>query len=413
MDRGEGVRHDCVVDPPAGRRAGRGPDSRNNVCCRRRRLPIGIHAAVGHVDGRRAHHLVVAVRRAGATGRAGLVRRGGPRRRKVTFSGSAAFSIGKGYVTNLSQSGLLSGTDGASFYERVGEGTYTLPFSLATTAPKAADANKIGDVIGYISASVSSRNCNDWGLCGGPSARLSLAVVGHLLGHGEADRLAGEELQDLRQGQQPDREEAAQRGAVPAETGHGDERQLGQGAGHDARLLRGDGGWRSQHQRVRQAGSLLGDIAQTAEGLGTVLRRAQSKDKAGNYSPIKCKWLSIAVPITRVKVNGCGTDGDRLTAEWLQNYFGDVREYGTGSDRTQARLRNACNIHDAAYTGITIFDALDKQYVDFRQWTRLEIDAKFRNDIRALCRRVLSKPKSMAPYLHTCTHGQVWPRSSR
>jgi len=43
--------------------------------------------------------------------------------------------------------------------------------------------------------------------------------------------------------------------------------------------------------------------------------------------------------------------------------------------------------------------------VDFRRWSRLEIDAKFRNDIRALCRRELSSPKRMAPYLRTCTHG--------
>ena len=51
----------------------------------------------------------------------------------VTFSGSATFSLGPG-VTNLSQSASLSGAEGVSFSQRVGQGTYTLPYSLTTTA---------------------------------------------------------------------------------------------------------------------------------------------------------------------------------------------------------------------------------------------------------------------------------------
>jgi len=332
----------------------------------------------------------------------GVVPAGG----KVTFSGSAAFSIGKGYVTNLSQSGSLSGTDGASFSERVGEGTYALPFSLATTAPKATDANKIGDVIGYISASVSSRNCNDWGVCGGPSARLSLAVV--VTSSDTEKPTVSLERNSKIYVKDNNPIVKKQRNAVPFPL------KLVMAISDNSGRVQGT-------MRVYSGGTVVGGsstngfvkpgrysvtLRKLPKGSGPFYWCAQSKDKAGNYSPIKCKWLSIAVPITRVKVNGCGTDGYGPTAEWLQNYFGDVREYGTGADRTEVRLRNACNIHDAAYTGITIFDALDKQYVDFRQWTRLEIDAKFRNDIRALCRRVLSKPKSMAPYLHTCTHGE-------
>ncbi len=141
------------------------------------------------------------------------------------------------------------------------------------------------------------------------------------------------------------------------------------------------------------------------KGSGPFYWCAQAKDQAGNYSPIKCRWLSIAVPISRANVNGCGTAGYGKAAESLQNYFGDVREYGYGEDRTAVQIRNACNIHDAAYAGVTIFDAIEKQYVDFRQWSRLEIDEKFRADIGTLCRRDLSTPKRMAPYLRTCMNG--------
>ncbi len=124
----------------------------------------------------------------------GVVRAGST----VTLSGSAVFTIGQGYVTNLSQSASLSGTDGASFSQRVGGGTYTLPYSLSTTAPKPDADDKIGDVIGYISASVSSRNCNDYGVCGGPSVSFSLAVVATSADTREANDLAGEALGDLR-----------------------------------------------------------------------------------------------------------------------------------------------------------------------------------------------------------------------
>lgn len=145
-------------------------------------------------------------------------------------------------------------------------------------------------------------------------------------------------------------------------------------------------------------------LKKTPPGSGPFYWCAQANDRAGNYSPIKCKWLSIAVPISRGNVNGCGTAGYGPTAEWLQNYFGDVREYGYGLDRTKVAIRNACNIHDAAYIGMTIYHAIDKEYVDFRQWTRLQIDKRFRADIRTLCKRDLSA-KRMRPHLRTCMNG--------
>jgi hypothetical protein len=97
---------------------------------------------------------------------------------RVTFSGSASFTIGEGYATNLNQSASLSGAaTGASFSQRVGGGTYTLPYSLSATAPTAPTSAEPGEVVSTITARVSSRNCNDWGVCGGPSTTVTVAVV--------------------------------------------------------------------------------------------------------------------------------------------------------------------------------------------------------------------------------------------
>ncbi len=316
----------------------------------------------------------------------------------VTFTGSASFSLGPG-VTNLSQSASLSGTDGASFSQRVGEGTYTLPFRLTTVAPKADETDKAGDVIGSLSASVSSRNCNDYGLCGGPTISLSLAVVAT-----SSDT-------------EPPVLSLEKRPGIYANSKHKGVHDfplkltfaLSDNSGQAFAAMRLYSGGTPVRTATTKGyvknGRYTLKITKTPSGAGPFFWCAQAKDKAGNYSALRCKWLSIAVPISRANVNGCGTAGYGETLEWLQNYFGDVREYGYAEDRTAVRLRNACNIHDAAYNGITIYDALDKRYVDFRRWTRLQIDEKFRADIRGLCRRELSTPKRMAPYLRTCQNG--------
>lgn len=91
----------------------------------------------------------------------------------VTFSGSMTFGLGPRSVTNLSQSADLTGSKGVTFSQRVGEGTYTLPYSLQAIATGSGTTG----VIGSMTATVSSRNCNDWGLCGGPTVTIDLAVI--------------------------------------------------------------------------------------------------------------------------------------------------------------------------------------------------------------------------------------------
>ncbi len=115
----------------------------------------------------------------------------------VTLSGSASFTIGEGLVTNLGMSASLSAAGGESVSEswppegvdgRVGDTTVDFPFSLTVTIPPpsttttspfgpdpfATTTTTPGATTtttppySTVAFSVSSQNCNDVGVCGGP-----------------------------------------------------------------------------------------------------------------------------------------------------------------------------------------------------------------------------------------------------
>ncbi len=110
----------------------------------------------------------------------------------VTVSGTATFTIGEGLVTNLSMGASLSVagvTDQASWPPegvdgRVGDTTITFPFSLTVEVPEApepvpgAEPTPGATPVPWTTATftVYSRNCNDWGVCGGPSASGTFQV---------------------------------------------------------------------------------------------------------------------------------------------------------------------------------------------------------------------------------------------
>lgn len=109
----------------------------------------------------------------------------------VTVSGSASFTIDKSGVTNLVMSASLSVTGGASKSAswppsgvdgRISGQTVNFPFSLEVTIPP-APSPEVGEFptaapspgaspepYATVSFSVSSKNCNDDGVCGGPGA---------------------------------------------------------------------------------------------------------------------------------------------------------------------------------------------------------------------------------------------------
>ena len=109
----------------------------------------------------------------------------------VTLTGSASFTIGEGFVTYLAMSANLYVSGGASEAEKwpppgvdgaVGGTTVTMPFSLTIKVPPVPDppptvdpfdlvdpsASPTAPPYATVTFSVSARNCNDSGVCGGP-----------------------------------------------------------------------------------------------------------------------------------------------------------------------------------------------------------------------------------------------------
>jgi hypothetical protein len=137
-------------------------------------------------------------------------------------------------------------------------------------------------------------------------------------------------------------------------------------------------------------------------------------DAAGNESPDyhstaevefagqrgSCAWISYEVPIERVS-NGCG-GGEWDVLVWAQNHFGNVHKVFNspwpGARAYIVNFKDACDLHDAGYGGHTVADEINGRTIDYRTWTRHEVDVKFRDDMRLLCEREIpaSAPTALA-----------------
>lgn len=334
---------------------------------------------------------------------------------QISFTGSMAFTIGQGYVTNLSQSASLSGASGgASFSDRVGGGTFTTPFSLTATAykPAAGSTPEPGSVIGYVSASASSRNCNDWGVCGGPSVSLSLAVVAGGNVDTEPPTVTIPEytklvtLADQR---------ARFRGTTtyPIKIPMFAEDNSGKVKLHAELFSDGAVVGGADMDTLGRAGRYVYFIKRPPQGKGPYFLCAWAEDAAGNRSAnaprSACTWLSLQVPASSWS-NGCGSDGVAegwwgQVALWVQNFIGDDRVYGGDST---VSVRNACNVHDGAYAGVTLYDGILKRPIDFRTWSRAQVDQLFYEDIQRRCLKDLLTPAEKA-WRPTCMGGLTLP----
>ena len=109
------------------------------------------------------------------------------------------------------------------------------------------------------------------------------------------------------------------------------------------------------------------------------------------------------VPIESVS-NGCGGAGwDSLVR--AQNYLGNTSVYKDSNKNPLATsysvsFADACNLHDAGYSGAVVRDKIRGGIKDFRRWTRRQIDEKFLADMRALCERQI--PATAAIALSNC-----------
>jgi hypothetical protein len=114
-----------------------------------------------------------------------------------------------------------------------------------------------------------------------------------------------------------------------------------------------------------------------------------------------CKWVDVIVPIRNVS-NQCGGDGwDKVVQ--FQNWVGNTSSFYDTSLRISFTVdfTDACNLHDAGYGGHTVADVLNRKrgkptIVNFRNWSRGEVDRKFLSDMEKLCRRDIPARASVA-----------------
>lgn len=296
----------------------------------------------------------------------------------VTLVGAMTYSIDGG-ATLLSQSASLTGTDGVTGYsgDYVTDGTYTTPFTLATKAPKVDGKG----VVRSIYASVRSRNCNYWGVCGGPTVSVSIGVLGKGTDTKPPTITVVEPDDATREGKKVDvklrvKDDSKKAKVFAAMFSDGTAVMTGK----TSSFIKADGSTQKAWWRYP-----------TGE-TGPFYECFWAKDKAGNVSEgapySTCAWLSIEVPITLVS-NGCGGSawGDQVVA--ILNWIGDKRTYG----KKTVNQRPACNLHDAGYSGATVRKLRSKQLIDYRTMSREEVDQRFASDLASQCRHYLPKKK--------------------
>lgn len=121
-----------------------------------------------------------------------------------------------------------------------------------------------------------------------------------------------------------------------------------------------------------------------------------------------CKWVDVLVPIKNVS-NQCGGAGwDKVVQ--FQNWVGNTSSFRDSRLKKSftVNFTDACNLHDAGYGGHAVRDSLDgkrnnRPIVNFRLWSRGEVDRKFLEDMRKICRRDI--PKSATGARSACHKG--------
>lgn len=315
----------------------------------------------------------------------------------ITFSGSMAYSIGEGYVTNLAQSAAMSGAANSppsvTYSGRVGGTTISTPFALSGRAPWTKDLTaQPNGVAASLVLSASSRNCNDWGVCGGPTVELVIAVMKTGAGGATANK-------------PPTVTVLPSSGTV----------ELGKRI-PVAWRVKDDNGRAKWFAGLFSGGTLVSQARSSGLVPATgAVQRAQwprggggtgpfyscfyAEDKAGLRSdgaPLSsCTWHTVQVPIPSVS-NGCGAAWGQIVEDTL-NWIGDTRSYGG----TTVNIRPACNQHDAGYAGVAVAGLRTKKVTDYRTWSREQVDQKFYEDIMKQCRQALSGSANAA-YLKQC-----------
>jgi hypothetical protein len=187
---------------------------------------------------------------------------------------------------------------------------------------------------------------------------------------------------------------------------------------HSGRALKEPPGSGSQFVREPVRGTTFTSSAVLEPGTWYVQIRADNR-QCFNASPFYSNIVRLDVPSKTTKPsgvvvpspareivdlasvsNGCGGGEAGTSPRFLDEVTFDS---GTKGLRFKVRFRQACNVHDAGYGGVVIRDPLHaNKVVDFRTWTRKQVDDKFHTDLKQLCAEQIPAQGAGAAALKKC-----------
>lgn len=139
------------------------------------------------------------------------------------------------------------------------------------------------------------------------------------------------------------------------------------------------------------------------DGVGPYYVCVGAQDGAGNRSlnfpKTVCSWVAIEVPIALVS-NGCGGQQWGKIFAKVQTWFLDKRKFSG----IVLKFSEACDFHDAGYSGVAVWDPTLKMVMDYRPWSRKMVDDQFRQNLEYICDRDLKGKVSEAVF-KTCSPG--------
>lgn len=142
-------------------------------------------------------------------------------------------------------------------------------------------------------------------------------------------------------------------------------------------------------------------FAKTTKSHGPFYLCANAQLAKGDVEPkapcSQWSWMAIEVPIAYVS-NGCGGMTGSTIIDNAQKTVLDKRKIGG----VVVDFRDACNIHDAGYSGVTVKNLfLKNTMVDYKNKSRALVDLMFKSDLSTRCVKYFGTP-SKAKYLSTC-----------
>ncbi len=118
-------------------------------------------------------------------------------------------------------------------------------------------------------------------------------------------------------------------------------------------------------------------------------------DNEGSFNAIATVRDLEQVPIASVS-NGCGGTGWETFIPALFRNTSEFRDGGPLADSFVVVWTAACDLHDAGYDGAIVRDVINGGIVNYRGWSRKEVDDKFLADMRLLCRTQIPAERKIA-----------------